>query len=245
MQNRITKKPAYEEDKDLPGEAELDKAERLWQKYLCIDNSPITDLFGGQLQSTVHCHKCKGNFTTYEPFWDLSLPIVREGKGGLGAWLSGKSIPTTIQDCLQAFTADEVLQVTLAAEPDCVPCIQLMHSCVPVCIIRLLLFVQYTLKLLFTSVLMHQAFFDRPQAFAVTLLFMTVCPISLSASVYRQLSPNCSDALLHLVNVDSVLCNAAFAQMVSQKQLRPPKGLFMRLLHVNAGVNPECTCALL
>ena len=111
IQNRITKKPAYEEDKELPGEAETDKAERLWGKYLCIDNSPITDLFGGQLQSTVHCHKCKGNFTTYEPFWDLSLPIVKEGKGGLGAWLSGKSIPTTIQDCLQAFTADEVLQV--------------------------------------------------------------------------------------------------------------------------------------
>ena len=111
MQNRITKKPAYEEDRDLPGEAETDKADRLWSKYLGRDDSPITDLFGGQLQSTVHCHQCKGNFTTYEPFWDLSLPIVKEGKGAWGAWLSGKSIPTTIQDCLQAFTADEVLQV--------------------------------------------------------------------------------------------------------------------------------------
>lgn len=108
--NRITKKPAYEEDKDIPGEAETDKADRLWRKYLDIDNSPITDIFGGQLQSTVHCHKCKGNFTTYEPFWDLSLPIVKDGKGGLGTWLSGKSIPTTIQGCLQAFTSDELLQ---------------------------------------------------------------------------------------------------------------------------------------
>lgn len=113
MQNRITKKPAYEEDKDIPGEAETDKADRLWRKYLDIDNSPITDIFGGQLQSTVHCHKCKGNFTTYEPFWDLSLPIVKDGKGGLGTWLSGKSIPTTIQGCLQAFTSDELLQVIL------------------------------------------------------------------------------------------------------------------------------------
>ena len=111
MQNRISKKPAYEEDKDIPGEAETDKAERLWQKYLRIDNSPITDLFGGQLQSTVHCQKCKGNFTMYEPFWDLSLPIVKEGKGGIGAWLSGKKDPTSIQDCLQAFTSDELLQV--------------------------------------------------------------------------------------------------------------------------------------
>ena len=113
LQNRIRTKPPYEEDKDLPGETETDKAERLWKKYLSIDNSPITDLFGGQLQSTVHCQKCKGNFTTYEPFWDLSLPIVKEGKQGIGAWLSGKSIPTTIQDCLQAFTSDELLQVSL------------------------------------------------------------------------------------------------------------------------------------
>jgi ubiquitin C-terminal hydrolase len=111
MQNRISKKPAYEEHKDIPGEAETDKADRLWQKYLSIDNSPITDLFGGQLQSTVHCQKCKGNFTMYEPFWDLSLPIVKEGKGGIGAWLSGKKDPTSIQDCLQAFTSDELLQV--------------------------------------------------------------------------------------------------------------------------------------
>ncbi|KAL0037419.1 hypothetical protein WJX79_007016 [Trebouxia sp. C0005] len=108
--NRISKKPAYEEHKDIPGEAETDKADRLWQKYLSIDNSPITDLFGGQLQSTVHCQKCKGNFTMYEPFWDLSLPIVKEGKGGIGAWLSGKKDPTSIQDCLQAFTSDELLQ---------------------------------------------------------------------------------------------------------------------------------------
>ena len=111
VQNRITRKPAYEEDKDIPGEAENHKADRFWRKYLERDNSPITDLFGGQLQSTVHCHKCKGNFTTYEPFWDLSVPIAKEGKTGISAWLSGKTVPTTIQDCLQAFTGDELLQV--------------------------------------------------------------------------------------------------------------------------------------
>ncbi len=128
MQNRISKKPAYEEDKDIPGEAETDKADRLWQKYLSIDNSPITDLFGGQLQSTVHCQKCKGNFTMYEPFWDLSLPIVKEGKGGIGAWLSGKKDPTSIQDCLQAFTSDELLQVLLHL----LLCTAQAHSCVDV-----------------------------------------------------------------------------------------------------------------
>lgn len=148
MQNRIMKKPAYEEDRDFPGEAETDKAERLWSKYLCIDNSPITDLFGGQLQSTVHCHKCKGNFTTYEPFWDLSLPIVKEGKGGLGAWLSGKSIPTTIQDCLQAFTADEVLQVwasscTCVCACVCACVCVCVHVCVHVCVVDLYIYASF------------------------------------------------------------------------------------------------------
>lgn len=121
MQNRIKKAPAYEEDTDIPGEAEGDKANRFWRKYLQRDNSPITDLFGGQLQSTVHCHQCKGNFTTYEPFWDLSVPIAKEGKTGISAWLSGKTVPSTIQDCLQAFTGDEVLQVNTRAS--------WLHSC--------------------------------------------------------------------------------------------------------------------
>ena len=64
----------------------------------------------------MHCHKCKGNFTTYEPFWDLSVPIAKEGKSGISAWLSGKTVPTTIQDCLQTFSADEILQVCAASD---------------------------------------------------------------------------------------------------------------------------------
>ena len=50
----------------------------------------------------------------YEPFLDLSLPLTREGKGGGGltGWFSGKSAAApSIQDCLQAFTADETMQV--------------------------------------------------------------------------------------------------------------------------------------
>ena len=52
----------------------------------------------------------------YEPFLDLSLPLTREGKGGggLSGWFSGKSAAApSIQDCLQAFTADETMQVRL------------------------------------------------------------------------------------------------------------------------------------
>ena len=111
MQNRIKQKPPYVEEKTDASEAEAAKAARMWDKYLRVDNSPITDLFCGQLQSTVHCHKCGRRFTMYEPFWDLSLPLTREGKGGLGAWLSGKTTPASIMDCMQGFFGDEKLEV--------------------------------------------------------------------------------------------------------------------------------------
>lgn len=49
----------------------------------------------------------------YEPFWDLSLPLAKEKQAGsgIGGWLSNKTVPASICDCLAAFAADEVLQV--------------------------------------------------------------------------------------------------------------------------------------
>jgi ubiquitin carboxyl-terminal hydrolase 2/21 len=46
----------------------------------------------------------------YEPFWDLSLPLSKEGRGGGFSWLGLKGSPSSIQDCLTAFTADERLE---------------------------------------------------------------------------------------------------------------------------------------
>lgn len=91
-------------------EDEAAKADRIWVQQLERDSSAITDLFGGQLQSSVTCHKCGGRFTMYEPFWDLSLPLAKEGKGGGLSWLGIKGTPASIQDCLTAFTADEKLE---------------------------------------------------------------------------------------------------------------------------------------
>eukprot|EP00887_Chlorella_sp_A99_P006654 scaffold3.g6654.t1 len=92
-------------------ESEREKADRLWADYLARESSPITDLFSGQLQSSVTCSKCRGWFTQYEPFWNLSLPLAREGRapGGLG-WLGLRGPPATLADCLQLFTADERLE---------------------------------------------------------------------------------------------------------------------------------------
>jgi hypothetical protein len=59
------------------GEAEAEKAGRAWVEYARRNDSPVTDLFCGQLQSNVRCHACDTTFTCYDPFWDLSVPIPK------------------------------------------------------------------------------------------------------------------------------------------------------------------------
>lgn len=51
---------------DSLSEAELEaaKADREWARHLAQDNSVIYDLFSGQLQSSIKCHKCSKRFTT-------------------------------------------------------------------------------------------------------------------------------------------------------------------------------------
>ena len=44
----------------------------------------------------------------YEVFRGLSLPLVKESKGGISSWFTANTKPASIQDCLAAFTADEV-----------------------------------------------------------------------------------------------------------------------------------------
>lgn len=49
----------------------------------------------------------------YEVFLDLSVPLTKEGKGGMLNFFSKNSTPS-IEDCLHAFTTDEVMQVQFA-----------------------------------------------------------------------------------------------------------------------------------
>jgi hypothetical protein len=58
--------------------------------------------------------RCKSRFTKYEFFKNLSLPLVKESKGGVSTWFTSKATPASIHDCMQAFTADENLQVRRA-----------------------------------------------------------------------------------------------------------------------------------
>ena len=109
-----------------------DKAERLWNQYRARTSSVVADAFAGQLQSSVECHACGKASTSYDPFWDLSLPLraPRKGSargGGGGGGDGGGTLSRTgsllrymsgggsgvgrlgVLDCLEAFAEDDAL----------------------------------------------------------------------------------------------------------------------------------------
>nr|BAN21345.1 ubiquitin specific protease 2 [Riptortus pedestris] len=94
--NRVAVKPRNlpEIDDNLSDSA---KASESWKQYLRCDNSRIVDLFVGQLKSTLQCTSCGHNSTTFEVFWDLSLP------------LPSRTGSLRLQQCIDHFTKEEVL----------------------------------------------------------------------------------------------------------------------------------------
>ncbi|KAM7537552.1 hypothetical protein Aperf_G00000060835 [Anoplocephala perfoliata] len=85
--------PNYDKEDKMP---DAKKAELYWQRYKRLDDSPIADLFMGQLMSTLECLECGHKSTTFDPFWDLSLPIPPMSK-------------VDIEDCFNHFTSNEIL----------------------------------------------------------------------------------------------------------------------------------------
>jgi len=60
----INKEGQGDEDNAEEGEeSESAKADREWARHLAMDNSVIYDVFSGQLQSSIKCHKCNKRFT--------------------------------------------------------------------------------------------------------------------------------------------------------------------------------------
>ncbi|XP_031569756.1 ubiquitin carboxyl-terminal hydrolase 2-like isoform X2 [Actinia tenebrosa] len=104
--NSVHDKPKYKicEFNDLLSDTE--KADKSWKQYLARDNSKITDLFVGQLKSTLKCTECGHKSVTFDPFWDLSLPIPRKSSSSYSSYES-KSI--SIQNCMELFAKEEVL----------------------------------------------------------------------------------------------------------------------------------------
>lgn len=77
--------------------SDIEKSKESWQRYLRMDNSKIVDIFVGQLKSTLRCTHCGHCSVTFDPFWDLSLPIPQ------------KVGPVRLQQCLESFTREETL----------------------------------------------------------------------------------------------------------------------------------------
>nr|XP_022907082.1 ubiquitin carboxyl-terminal hydrolase Usp2 isoform X1 [Onthophagus taurus] len=106
--NRVTSKPApihTEIDEKL---SDSEKSAESWQRYLRMDNSKIVDIFVGQLKSTLKCTHCGHCSVTFDPFWDLSLPIPQ------------KVGPIRLQQCLDSFTREETLDGD--EKPTCSKC---------------------------------------------------------------------------------------------------------------------------
>lgn len=73
-------------------------ANEAWSQYRdIVDDSPLVDLVVGQLCSTIVCGQCQNKSYCWDPFWDLSLPLVR-GRYSL-----------KLSDVLEEFTAKETL----------------------------------------------------------------------------------------------------------------------------------------
>lgn len=78
--------------------SDAEKAAESWKRYLRRDDSKIVDLFVGQLKSTLQCTVCGHCSVTFDPFWDLSLPIPSSAKGNV-----------KLHHCLDLFVKEEIL----------------------------------------------------------------------------------------------------------------------------------------
>ncbi|XP_034124832.1 ubiquitin carboxyl-terminal hydrolase Usp2 isoform X1 [Drosophila guanche] len=72
------------------------KADLTWEWYTRHENSLVRDLFVGQLKSTLKCTTCGNTSVTFDPFWDLSVPLP-------------SSTRCKLEACLDLFIREEIL----------------------------------------------------------------------------------------------------------------------------------------
>merc|ERR1712071_381571 len=89
-----------------------------WKRYLRRDDSKIVDLFVGQLKSTLQCTVCGHCSVTFDPFWDLSLPLP-----------SNRNSSVKLHHCLDLFAKEEILDGD--EKPTCSKC-QTRRKCTKV-----------------------------------------------------------------------------------------------------------------
>mmetsp|Transcript_112625 Transcript_112625/g.223959 ORF Transcript_112625/g.223959 Transcript_112625/m.223959 type:complete len:659 (-) Transcript_112625:211-2187(-) len=89
-----------------PGSGEEYQAAWAWAHYLQSAQSPIVDIFQGQLRSLLTCSQCGYSSRSFDPFWHLSLPV--------------KPGDSSLTDALEAFASEE--QLTGTDRWDCEMC---------------------------------------------------------------------------------------------------------------------------
>ena len=62
-----------------------------WRRHLALNDSIVTETFCGQFMSKLVCCTCKDVSYTFEPFFDLSVPIPSSGGGASSASSSSSS----------------------------------------------------------------------------------------------------------------------------------------------------------
>ncbi|XP_046463041.1 ubiquitin carboxyl-terminal hydrolase 2-like isoform X2 [Daphnia pulex] len=107
--NRIAVKPRPLEHDISDDLSDSEKAAESWKRYVRRDDSKIVDLFVGQLKSTLQCTVCGHCSVTFDPFWDLSLPIPPSSKSNV-----------KLQHCLDLFGKEEILDGD--EKPTCSKC---------------------------------------------------------------------------------------------------------------------------
>lgn len=89
-----------------------EESRKAWNSYLTLNDSVVTDIFAGQLQSTLECLTCRNKSFCFDPFLDLSVPIPK-GKDIRGNWRRSTTViePLTcpLEECIEKFTGEEIL----------------------------------------------------------------------------------------------------------------------------------------
>jgi len=88
--------------------SDSDKAVESWRRYMRYESSKIVDMFVGQFKSTLKCTVCGHCSVTFDPFWDLSLPIP------------SRSSTVRLSQCFELLTKEEVLDGD--EKPTCANC---------------------------------------------------------------------------------------------------------------------------
>jgi ubiquitin carboxyl-terminal hydrolase 2/21 len=94
LNEKGTKGDKLEIDDNL---SDTKKADLTWEWYSRVENSLVKDLFVGQLKSSLKCTVCGNTSVTFDPFWDLSLP------------LPSSTTRCKLESCLDLFIKEEVL----------------------------------------------------------------------------------------------------------------------------------------